>query len=213
MKLTRLNFFHLSVDSGMESIQTEQMDNTENDPKIIEVISSSSSKMPVAVRKNEVIGQPIGGKSIPNQPKKYHCCIVACKYSTNRKESINRHQTSHIEKKPLSCNYCAKEFLYLRNLDHHKRSHVADFLFHCLVCLKECPTKDAANEHQRNCRIRRYECFDCKISIQHKNTLVEHLRKHSGMRPLSCKNKKCQKTFRQKSSLNRHIKLVHKKSI
>ncbi|CAH0722342.1 unnamed protein product, partial [Brenthis ino] len=50
---------------------------------------------------------------------------------------------------------------------------------------------------------RRYHCTKCSYNTPHSQTLVNHMRKHSGDRPFHCE---CGKSFTQSASLNAHRK-------
>lgn len=204
--LSRLNYFipNYSEDSGVDPIKTEvfsKMKNTGNDEKFRVMASSSSSKSPS--QPIEPLQKNVRIKS-NRKPSKLHQCDQ-CDYSTKIKCSYEQHLITHMVEKSHACTYCPKKFKRLDNLTHHKRKHVAKFPAHCSICLKEFSTKDAANEHQRDCKVKRYECYACKLHVQHRNWLVQHFRKHSGIR-VSCTYKGCERTFANKLSLYRHLK-------
>ncbi|XP_074037273.1 uncharacterized protein isoform X1 [Leptinotarsa decemlineata] len=97
------------------------------------------------------------------------------------------------------CNVCKKKF-FKRHLALHMRMHVEEKSSPKYNTRKYC-LKDSQNNQEL------LECHNCKKKFARKDTLVNHMRVHSGVHPFKCTI--CSKTFTQKSSLQKHNHAVH----
>merc|ERR1719508_648769 len=111
---------------------------------------------------------------------KYFPCQL-CEKVFHFKNKLKKHQSrTHENHKPFVCDICGKGFTQKSHLDKHKVIHTGE---------------------------RKYPCKEegCGKSFKQKWHLVQHERLHTGVKPYQCKY--CEVKFRQKSSLDSHIKI------
>ncbi|XP_031632762.1 zinc finger protein 33B-like [Contarinia nasturtii] len=141
---------------------------------------------------------------VAQKTSKQHKCET-CGFVAKYKSKLTTHLRKHTGEKPYGCDHCDKRFQTKQHLQSHMKVHVAEFLFHCHGCLKGFDAEDEKKEHDKDCKIKRYECHICEESFgSMKANLTRHMTVHSGAKPFECKE--CFKTFTRKGSLRQHMK-------
>ena len=128
-------------------------------------------------------------------------------------------QSVHTEKGSFECKQCKKMFDNAVKLDaHNYRCHVTkDDKIKCKFCNKVKHKYDIKEHEQGHIDFdaEKYKCERClrvfSRSFEHKN----HMKKHENTDNNIIENHKCDqcdKSFKQKEYLNKHIRYIHKKS-
>lgn len=132
---------------------------------------------------------------------------------------LQRHLRVHSAKKQFKCNICAKMFFQDDDLRSHvQRKHTFEKPFKCsTLCSRAFYNQADLHEHEKqhaagiirnvSMKLRTYQCYICKRSIQHRNTIIKHIRRHSapsGRTSFDCQI--CSKRYMNKSCLQKHLR-------
>ena len=142
----------------------------------------------------------------------FHCEYPDCQKSYTTKQSLDIHVSSYHENKRFRCEYpdCEKMFTGKRNLVRHVLSIHKNRRFFCEYqnCKKSYRSNDMLKLHVSSYHEnRRLRCDypDCQKSYTNRSGLFKHnSSEHNNIQHV-CAN--CKEEFRQKSSLNRHIRV------
>ncbi|XP_047495003.1 zinc finger and SCAN domain-containing protein 31-like [Penaeus chinensis] len=126
-------------------------------------------------------------------PRYYEC--GACNLRMRSHQGLNKHFSSHgsnLPHLPAVCAICRQALPNAFELDNHVRTH-----------------DDAGKELLQRRRAergvrRRHECPHCGKSLAKRDSLVEHMRIHTGEKPYTCEH--CQESFRSWSMYWEHIR-------
>ncbi|XP_050521795.1 zinc finger protein OZF-like [Daktulosphaira vitifoliae] len=140
---------------------------------------------------------------------KYTCKI--CPESFTKFNDLILHDSNvHVDfPKNYVCKSCGKLFLSEERLCIHENIH-REKLFECHLCLKRFTQKKTLDNHL-NVHIGQFTCQICGYKSHNAHNLKIHENTHSSIKLHSCNS--CKKDFSTKSSLSRHIRLVHQKNI
>ncbi|XP_031637934.1 uncharacterized protein LOC116350319 [Contarinia nasturtii] len=147
-------------------------------------------------------------RSISNGKSKTKCEF--CNYVARSQSQLIIHTRIHTGEKPFQCKICAKRFTQKITLKTHMRTHANQFPFHCSICRQGFAVKWAKEKHEKNCNQRLYKCYLCKYHTLYKESLVKHMRLHTGDKPFRCSL--CSKRFVTKYHMKRHQKRHQNKS-
>lgn len=142
--------------------------------------------------------------------KKPHKCVVCGKcYSSIG--NLNQHAKQHDGEQPFKCLICGQGFLRQSTLTSHMNQHTGTRPFSCDQCNKTFMAKRNLHAHRKwhAGTIKRYTCTVCGKSFNH--GLQVHMRTHSGHKPYTCSE--CGMAFTVRSTLNKHVKSKHLKTI
>jgi len=141
--------------------------------------------------------------------KIFYCNLCPEKYSKFN-ELLNHDSTVHCDvPKKFSCKTCGKLFLNIGRLEVHERVH-REKLFQCQLCQKKFVAQKTLNNHL-NIHIGLYNCQTCGYKAHNMRNLKVHENTHSTVKNYCCND--CKKEFTMLSSLRRHNRLVHQKSV
>ncbi|KAB7499696.1 Zinc finger protein 2 [Armadillidium nasatum] len=151
-----------------------------------------------------------------------YCCPYCSYESRAGAAHVQRHMMyKHTGEKPFGCTVCPKRFVDKNSFERHMRIHTGSKPFQCHICLKKfsqrctaCASND--NRGQRsilpsnvvartveNYGSRLHCCPFCPYKSYVMTNVKTHIKyKHTGEKPFSCSV--CQKSFTEKSKLNRH---------
>jgi len=143
--------------------------------------------------------------------KSFPCQLCEKVFHFNH-ELKNHQSRKHENHRPAVCDICAKAFYANDDLKRHQRRvHEKHKPCVCDICGKGFTQKSHLDKHKViHTGERNYPCKEegCGKSFKQRWHLVQHERLHTGVKPYQCKY--CEVKFRQKSSLDSHIK-IHKK--
>lgn len=110
---------------------------------------------------------------------------------------------------PKECKACEKVFPSDTKLQMHvRRDHLLERRFKCTECDMEFFTKESLNDHMiKHTGIKMFSCKLCFKSYGLKKALREHMRIHENDRRFKCE--KCDQSFIQKCSWKGHMRSKH----
>lgn len=135
-------------------------------------------------------------------------------------------RTRHEHKRPFKCEYCEHTFGRLSHLRKHtkkvcgpnKPEKPAAMIIQCKYCEEIYPSKIELRKHLLTCekkeckpkepgQVALHVCNICNKDFASPYNVRRHQLTHSDDRPYECQY--CSKTFKEKSSLTKHVKRVH----
>ncbi|KAH3836355.1 zinc finger protein 624-like [Dreissena polymorpha] len=132
-------------------------------------------------------------------------------------KTLQAHMKTHGEdyvKKVYKCDQidCSRSFTSKYNLDAHQKSeHFGSReTFLCQLCGKKFTTKNTMLQHMNiHLGLRPFSCKSCGKSFTHESVLRDHQLSHTNTKLFICNYPDCAKTFTHRSSLKTH-KAIHK---
>lgn len=133
-------------------------------------------------------------------------------------------RTRHDHLKPFTCDGCAKKFGRMSHLRKHQRnvcgrSSLRGSVVQCKYCELSFPKKSELKLHFSVCEKKpdrmekelmsptNYVCETCGKEFPRVYDFKRHQLSHSDEKPYGCPQ--CGKTFKERSSLNKHVKRMH----
>jgi len=132
--------------------------------------------------------------------------------------NLRKHlQTVHVQSNFVSCTHCTKSFKNQFEMHRHVNSVHKEKQFCCDECTKVFTTKRNLNMHYKKVHeSRSFECDCCEKLFyslyhlkRHQNSKIIEKKKNNNVQVNQCLY--CDKTFVYKTSLQRHIRLIHLK--
>ena len=143
--------------------------------------------------------------------------MLTCKSSTicNRCNKVFKTKTdclAHVRVRHgslIACEMCGKIFTKAANLEQHINVvHTKTLQFKCDQCSKTYSSRQPLNIHKRNHThtSRDIQCDQCPMAFNTKEKLHQHfVNVHKKVKPIQCDFKDCEKSFKKKANLKRHI--------
>ena len=118
----------------------------------------------------------------------------------------------HPLKKEHSCTLCDRKFAEITEKIVHERKHMGLNPFECQRCKKFFKTSSGLKSHVADVHEKNgaHACRHCEKTYYNESQLIDHERKHTGLKPFTCDN--CGKSYDRKSTLNKHVKIHEPKS-
>lgn len=156
-----------------------------------------------------------GRKNLTSK-KPFECKV--CRKTFLTFDFLTKHKQLHKSKRPYSCKKCGKRFATRAYFTVHKRTYHSDSekTLKCEVCGLVFSYILAYNNHlnrlgqlseeeHRKRSLQPHVCHICQRGFKIKQSLVNHVRTHTGERPFICEV--CNKGFTQTGSLDRHQRI------
>ena len=118
--------------------------------------------------------------SLPKRARSRTFRCQTCKYICHSEKERNQHHKDNHG--PLSCAVCSEVFDTPSGLHRHKYRHT-DLKFTCESCGENFPFESQLKDHRiKHLSIRSHSCFtkDCGRSFKNKSSLIRHLKEHDG---------------------------------
>ena len=143
--------------------------------------------------------------------KQLKCFWPKCRYSCKNISDLNENISHHLNKKSFVCEKCDKDFHHISGLRNHKRffhSNERHFVCPQNYCNKRFKTKFHLTRHKfTHISVNSFGCDECDKRFKMNSDLSFHkMVVHSHIRPFVCQRSDCNKSFRTKLNLIRHIK-------
>ncbi|XP_064100775.1 zinc finger protein OZF-like [Macrobrachium nipponense] len=159
----------------------------------------------------------------------YHCNL--CNKNFSQASSHRTHMKTHNENSHFECDSCGETFTLNSTLQVHLMKHQKDKAYKCTLCekcfthpstlkthmkvhtnVKPSPSAGESGESIRvkaspgrpKSKKKQHQCEVCSRIFTLKNTLIVHMRRHSGEKPFKCSV--CEKGFSQSSTLKIHMR-------
>ncbi|XP_077530026.1 uncharacterized protein LOC144142406 [Haemaphysalis longicornis] len=148
------------------------------------------------------------------------CCVACCKLFA-REDSADRHWRLHheatkqaaLQVEPYWCPYCPFSSYIRKCVQAHERSHREEEAYTCQLFPPEHQSKNKPSQDKTSRAVRvsgrrsrngktAHICHVCQKVFALRQSLVVHVRRHTGERPFECDV--CRKCFRRKDALTVH---------
>ncbi|CAL1528465.1 unnamed protein product, partial [Lymnaea stagnalis] len=137
----------------------------------------------------------------------FSCDFEGCGKQLRTKESLRRHQLSHLGIKMFDCKECQKKFSCNASLQEHMACHTGAKPLSCHICNRKFRQMAVLKRHViTHSTDKPFACEVCGKKFAMKVYVQSHMKTHTGERPFLCDT--CNKTFAHASDLNRH-KIIH----
>ncbi|XP_072049770.1 uncharacterized protein [Amphiura filiformis] len=170
-----------------------------------------------------VLSIPHPSESLPSFGPVVNPIVYKCRYCgtvANSEDDLTEHEGTHTGNMPYLCMICNARFAVVTNFRDHERAHFADIAKQTGETVElekesnsgnnlnsaSAPFLTAPPPGKRGRPPRKeeavYKCDHCGIVKGERRVLEEHIRIHTGERPLTCKY--CPMTFSHRGSRNKH---------
>ena len=142
--------------------------------------------------------------SLPKRVRSRSFRCQRCKYICHSEKERNQHHKDNHG--PLSCAVCSEVFETPSGLHRHKYRHT-DLKFTCESCGENFPFESQLKDHRiKHLSIRSHSCFtkDCGHSFKNKSSLIRHLKEHEG-KEYHCPADGCPYSSKVERNLKAHM--------
>ncbi|XP_053690659.1 zinc finger protein 791-like [Sabethes cyaneus] len=139
-----------------------------------------------------------------------HCACKDCGATFSNSAALNAHEKTHIGLREFQCDVCGKAFFDEKALRVHKVCHNSERPYVCEVCNKSFLRKGNLKVHKRCHAESIWDCPHCDEKFKTKQSLVLHIRYHTGEKPFQCRycsNRYSHTTDRQRHEMAAHTKV------
>ncbi|XP_026759723.1 zinc finger protein 668 [Galleria mellonella] len=147
-----------------------------------------------------------------------YACDV-CGDSFFQMSKLQRHKLKHTREKKYACPQCNKAFNNVTSLRKHGLTHTEERPFSCEICSRR--FRDGSNYRKhvakhdgcgagragRTAARRAFQCPRCPLAFHSNKDMRRHTAVHTDSKPFRCKV--CNRSFRRKDNLERHIRNTH----
>ena len=142
-----------------------------------------------------------------NQPKPYSCPKAECNFRGRYWNALERHKVSHVMVRPYKCKHpgCTAAFQSHGRLQIHSKIHTQVKRYMCEICGNAYPTIQKVNQHKFVHTDEKPEkCSQCDKSFKYKMQLKRHMRRIHGNQDYNIVCETCGKAFKNKECLAAH---------
>ncbi|XP_059054636.1 zinc finger protein 582-like [Achroia grisella] len=145
-----------------------------------------------------------------------YACDV-CGDSFFQMSKLQRHKLKHTREKNYVCPQCDKAFNNVTSLRKHGLTHTEERPFSCKICNRR--FRDGSNYRKHVAKHdgmgagrvaaarRAFQCPRCPLAFHSNKDMRRHTAVHTDSKPFRCKV--CNRSFRRKDNLERHIRNTH----
>ena len=162
---------------------------------------------PTADKKSTKVELNIKIVSLPKRVRVRTFRCQICKFICHSEKERNKHHKDNHG--PLTCVVCNEGFDTPSGLHRHKYRHT-DLKFTCETCGERFPFKSQLKDHQvKHLTNHRHSCFakDCGQSFKNKSSLTRHIKVHDD-KNYPCPEEGCMYSSNTKCNLKAHM-IVH----
>ena len=138
---------------------------------------------------------------LKHQFDRIECGICGQQFSS--RSGRNSHIKMHFQEELHKCKECGKGFSSNSRLERHLVRHSKKSDFTCGICGHSYKYKSSLDRHTCKIPLPNHMCSVCGQIVGSKDALKNHERMHEPEGQFSCS--KCEKVFRWRWSLNRHL--------
>ena len=145
--------------------------------------------------------------SLPKRVRARTFKCQICKLICHSEKERNQHHKDNHG--PLTCAVCNEGFDTPSGLHRHKYHHT-DLKFTCETCGERFPFESQLKDHRvKQLKNREHSCFakDCERSFKNKSSLIRHIKVHDG-KIYPCPEEGCKYSSNTERNLKAHI-IVH----
>ncbi|XP_063361934.1 zinc finger protein 436-like [Cydia amplana] len=202
---------NIKNEEQLENIQMEAQDDMLEDTEpekeplsVVKKIKNEKSKRKSRVKISKKRGRP------PKSKPEYQMCEECGKPVRNLKQHSVLHKPKG-ERQMFPCKVpgCPKLLFTVRGRKYHYKSTHLGLRFKCEICSKEVTNLSAHRLLAHNRAALPHGCASCGRRFLSRSALATHTTAHTQDHAFECDG--CQKKFRSKPFLSRHIRQVHEK--
>ena len=182
-----------------------------DEPKQTSTDSTEPKAQPSQVASND--GKNMKGKldiktvGLPKRVRAHTFKCQICKFVCHSEKERNTHHKDNHG--PLTCAVCGEVYDTPSGLHRHKYRH-SDLKFMCITCREQFPFKSQLKDHRtKHLSEKGHSCFakDCSKSFKNKSSLIRHIKVHAG-NIFMCPTNGCSYSNPDERNLKAHM-IVH----
>ncbi|XP_053601420.1 zinc finger protein pita-like isoform X2 [Plodia interpunctella] len=203
-------------DGNVFNIKIDRSDNGSKDPMstTFKVVTSEKVESGLEEEKpshdNKDFDE-VGSESVPVKTGCWPCDECYCTYPL--KQLLELHKSQKHRARNVQCNQCDATFFSKYDLMTHQLTHSEEMPFECVACSRKFRRLVLLKRHEKimHADLPQLPCPNCPATFLSIEEVVAHQKKHISIRKKRFACVSCDKRFNEKSTLQRHIDVIHHK--